>query len=124
MSQFTNFQKNIKNGNFKLSFASDEYDNSKDLPFFVYLQHWDTKLYYFVEINEQYILQHFNNVKDVTKADIIRRLNDDNYSIILESPNKINIFKELKIRYEALLTSRKELDVVSKLFKDNPEYLI
>lgn len=95
-----------------------------DLPMYLYLQHWKTHEYKFIEINEEFVRKNFVHLKFVNKGHIFRKIQDQDYRIIIEAYNKITLFKQLKIRYDSLLHPKKEFDLISKLFNDNPEYTI
>ena len=123
-SKIKQLKQAVKDGNFSIGYACDELNKDLELPFYVYLQHWKTGDYVFIEINEEYVLHNFINIQYVTKGHIIKHINEQNYRIILESQQKINVFKELKKRYEKLLHSKKELDIIIQLFDENPEYVI
>lgn len=119
-----NIKTSIENGHFSGDYATDDLNKNLELPFYLYLQHWKTGEFLFTEINEAFVRFHFANPRYINKGNIIKKIHSQNYRIIVESPNKVDIFKELKKRYEKLLLAKRELDIITQLFSEHPEYVV
>jgi len=115
----------LKNAIAKADFSVDYAIISKlELPYYLYIKNIKTSKHIFIEINEKYVTENFENPENVTKGEIHLKLKNEGCRIVYEAYRKIDIFKRLKRRHKELLDFKDELDTLKTLFNDNPEYFV